>query len=72
MTYCLNHIFRILLIAYLLFFGLLTLSLVLAAEEEHPSAYNKPVDWFRLLCEVIVILGVLVDIIGEIVDFCTN
>ncbi len=67
-----HTLYSVLLTVYLLFFGLLTVALVLATDEEEPSTYDTPLAKFRLFCEVIVILGVLLDFIGEIVDFCTN
>ena len=67
-----HTLYSVLLTVYLLFFGILTLSLVLAAGKQEPSTYDTPLDSFRLFCEVIIILGVLVDLLGEIVDFCTN
>ena len=45
---------------YLLIFLLLTIALVLAAKKPDPRVYNTPLDYFRLICEVILFLVVIV------------
>ena len=63
---------RIVLLLYLFFLTILTISLTLAADVEDPSIYSTNLDMFRLFCEVVVLLGILVDIVVEMIDFCTN
>lgn len=53
---------------YLLFMLFLTTSLVLAARSSDPSQYNNPVDRFRLFCEIITLIWVLVDLVLEIYE----
>ena len=52
--------------------ALLTIALVLAAKKENPASYTTSLDGFRLLCEVIVLVGILIDGFIEVLDFCTN
>ena len=43
----------------------LTTSLVLAARSTDPSQYDDGLDWFRLGCEAVTLLWVLVDLALE-------
>ena len=46
----------------------LTISLVLAARSTDPSQYDEGLDWFRLFCEVVTRLWVLVDLGLEVYE----
>ena len=46
----------------------LTTSLVLAARTTDPSEYDEPLDWFRLTCEIVTLLWILVDLVLEIYE----
>ena len=59
---------RLLLLLYLLFMTFLTTSLVLAAKSTDPSQYDNDLDWFRLFCEVVTLLWVLMDLGLEVYD----
>ena len=55
---------------YLIFLAFLTTAFVLgAARAGSPSEYNQPLDWFRLFCEIVVLLLIMVDILFEINQF---
>ena len=54
---------------YLLFLTILTTSLVLAARSGDPSQYDRPLDHFRLFCEVVTLIFVLYDLALEIGQF---
>ena len=55
---------------YLIFLAFLTTTFVLgAARAGSPSEYNQPLDWFRLFCEIVVLLLIFVDIMLEIKQF---
>ena len=55
---------------YLIFLAFLTTTFVLgAARAGSPSEYNQPLDWFRLFCEIVVLLLIIVDIMLEIKQF---
>ena len=59
---------RLLFSLYLLFMTFLTTSLVLAARSTDPSQYDEGLDWFRLFCEVVTLLWVLVDLGLEVYE----
>ena len=50
---------------YLLFMAFLTTSLVLAARISDPSQYESPLDWFRLFCEIVTLVWILLDLVLE-------
>ena len=51
---------------YLLFMAFLTTSLVLAARSSgDPSQYESPLDWFRLFCEIVTLVWILLDLVLE-------
>ena len=55
---------------YLVFLVFLTTALSLgAARAGGPSEYNQPIDWFRLFCEIVVLLLIIADILIEINQF---
>ena len=57
------------LILYLVFLMALTSALVLAARSSDPRDYSRPVDWFRLFCEIYCfIVGVVIGVFEELND----
>lgn len=60
------------MIVYLVYLGLLTTSFALAAQKQHPSYYVEPLDYFRLFCEVTVLLMTVCDFMLEVLDFWKN
>ena len=60
--------FRLLFSLYLLFMTFLTTSLVLAAKSTDPNVYADGLDWFRLICEIITLIWVLVHLGLEIYE----
>ena len=55
--------------AFLLFLLFFTTALVLGAREGNPSDYNGSLNGFRLFCEVMALLYIIVDIVLEVAEF---
>lgn len=58
--------------AYMIFLAFLTVAFVLGVNKSNPGDYSQPLDGFRLFCEVIVFLMIIIDIVLEIRDFWKN
>ena len=56
----------LLLLLYLTFMAFLTTSLVLAARSSDPNNYSRGIDRFRLFCEIVTLLWVMVNLVIDI------
>ena len=68
MLCCCIFPYRMIFSVYILFMVFLTISLVLAARSRDPSQYDRPLDHFRLFCEVVTLIFVLYDLALEIYE----
>lgn len=51
---------------FLIFYGILNVALILAANSPDPRVYNRPVDYFRGLCEAVTVMNILWNLLAEI------
>ena len=56
----------------MIFLVFLTVAFVLGVNKSNPGDYSQPLDGFRLFCEVMVLLMIIIDIVLEIRDFWKN
>ena len=63
------HNCRLDFIIYIIFLIFITTAFALGATRAgSPSEYNQPLDWFRLFCEIVVFLMIIITIVVQIVE----
>ena len=51
---------------FLVFYGILNVALILAANSPDPRVYSRPVDYFRGVCESVTLLNTLWNLLSEV------
>ena len=57
---------RVQCLAFLFFYGILNVALVLAANSPDPRVYSSPADYIRGVCEAVALLNTLWCLLAEV------